>query len=201
MVIYKTTNLVNGKQYIGKDTKNNPNYLGSGSYLKRAIKKYGKQNFKKEILEVCSSHEELIQREEYWLNYYDAGDNKMFYNAHNHSYGAPKLSHEIIEKIRIANSGEKHSQYGKPKSEETKQKIGNANRGRIPSEETRKKISEAGKKRIQSEETRKKLSEIRKSFGGKTGMYGRKHSEETKQKMREARLARLKLEKKYKDIT
>lgn len=224
MVIYKTTNLVNGKQYIGKDSKNNPNYLGSGSYLKRAIKKYGKQNFKKEILEVCSSHEELIQREEYWLNYYDAGDNKMFYNAHNHSYGAPKLSHEIIEKIRIANSGEKHSQYGKPKSEETKQKIANANRGRTPSDETRKKLSEAGRKRVQTEETRKKLSEIRKSFGGKTGMYGKKHSEETKQKMRDAvksgeqnhmygrklseetkqkmresRLASLKLEKKYKE--
>jgi len=187
MVIYKTTNLVNGKQYIGMDSKNNPNYLGSGSYLKRAIKKYGKQNFKKEILETCSSHVELIQREEYWLNYYDAGNNPIFYNAHNHSYGSPKLSEDVIEKIRIANSGVNHSHYGKPKSEETKRKIANANRGRIPSEETRKKLSDAGRKRIQSEETRKKLSEIRKSFNGKTGMYGKKHSEETKQKMREAK--------------
>ena len=40
MVIYKTTNLVNGKQYIGKDTKNNPTYLGSGTFLKKAIQKY-----------------------------------------------------------------------------------------------------------------------------------------------------------------
>lgn len=237
MVIYKTTNLVNGKQYIGKDTKNKPSYLGSGVVLKKAIQKYGKENFKKEIIEVCSTHEELKEREEYWLNYYDAGNNPEFYNRHNHSYGmaagiprsdetkqkignahrgkiisdktkmklrvinlGKKLSPESIEKLRIANSGEKHSQYGKPKSEETKQKIGNANRGRIPSEETRKKLSEAGKKRIQSEETRKKLSEIRKSFGGKTGMYGRKHSEETKQKMRESRLARLKLEKKLQGI-
>ena len=41
MIVYKTTNLINGKIYIGKDMKNNPNYLGSGTILRRAIKKYG----------------------------------------------------------------------------------------------------------------------------------------------------------------
>jgi hypothetical protein len=63
MIIYKTTNLINGKIYIGKDSKNNSKYLGSGLLLKRAILKYGKENFKKEILEECSSIEELNQRE------------------------------------------------------------------------------------------------------------------------------------------
>jgi hypothetical protein len=67
MVIYKTTNLVNGKQYIGRDKNNNPNYLGSGVLIKSAIKKYGRENFKKEILQECFSFEELIQCEEYWL--------------------------------------------------------------------------------------------------------------------------------------
>jgi len=38
MVIYKTTNLINGKQYIGSDSNNNPNYLGSGTFLIKAIK-------------------------------------------------------------------------------------------------------------------------------------------------------------------
>lgn len=52
MVIYKTTNLVNEKFYVGKDIKNNPNYLGSGLILKNAINKYGIENFKKEILEL-----------------------------------------------------------------------------------------------------------------------------------------------------
>lgn len=55
MVIYITTNLINGKQYIGKDARNNPKYLGSGTYLIKSIKKYGKENFKKEIIEHCSS--------------------------------------------------------------------------------------------------------------------------------------------------
>ena len=51
MIIYQTTNLINGKKYIGKDANNNPNYIGSGADLKIAIKEYGKHNFKKEIIE------------------------------------------------------------------------------------------------------------------------------------------------------
>ena len=49
MIIYKTTNLVNGKIYIGQDSNNNPNYLGSGKLLKYAISKYGIENFKLSI--------------------------------------------------------------------------------------------------------------------------------------------------------
>jgi len=67
MIIYKTTNLVNGKFYIGKDEKNNPNYLGSGKILKIAIKKYGTENFKKEILEECNNKKELNEKEKYWI--------------------------------------------------------------------------------------------------------------------------------------
>ena len=39
MIIYKTTNLITGKIYIGQDSKNNPKYLGSGKYLNLSIKK------------------------------------------------------------------------------------------------------------------------------------------------------------------
>jgi hypothetical protein len=62
MIIYKTTNLVNQKFYVGKDTNNNPNYYGSGKRLKLAIKKYGIVNFKKETLEVCNTLELLNER-------------------------------------------------------------------------------------------------------------------------------------------
>jgi len=67
MVIYKTTNLLNGKFYVGKDVKNKKTYLGSGNILKQAIEKYGKENFKKEILEICTTLEELSEREKYWI--------------------------------------------------------------------------------------------------------------------------------------
>lgn len=50
MNIYVITNLVNSKQYVGRNENDDSNYFGSGKYLNRAIKKYGKENFKKEIL-------------------------------------------------------------------------------------------------------------------------------------------------------
>lgn len=67
MIIYKTTNLINGKIYIGKDKHNNPEYIGSGKRLHDAIKCYGRANFKKEILEYCASEKELCEREMYWI--------------------------------------------------------------------------------------------------------------------------------------
>ena len=68
MVIYKTINLINGKIYVGKDTKNNSNYYGSGTILLLAIKKYGKENFEKTILENCSNENELNLKEIYCNN-------------------------------------------------------------------------------------------------------------------------------------
>lgn len=72
MIIYKTKNLINGKFYIGKDAKNKKTYLGSGKLLQHAIQKYGKENFKKEILEYCIDLKHLDEREVYWINKYNA---------------------------------------------------------------------------------------------------------------------------------
>lgn len=88
MVVYKTTNLITGTSYIGKDKHNNPNYLGSGRRLVPAIKKYGKENFKKEILEHCDSYDELRDREVFWIRKFNAAVSKDFYNIAEENYGA-----------------------------------------------------------------------------------------------------------------
>ncbi len=63
--IYKTTNILSGRYYIGMHSTDNleDGYLGSGNRLRLAIKKHGKENFKREILEFCETREELRRRE------------------------------------------------------------------------------------------------------------------------------------------
>ena len=80
--IYKTENLVNGKIYIGKHStdKLEDGYLGSGLILKHAIKKYGKKNFKKIILEYCDTDEKLNDREIYWIKEEKSNINYGGYN-------------------------------------------------------------------------------------------------------------------------
>jgi hypothetical protein len=64
-LIYKITNQINGKIYIGSHkTKNlNDGYMGSGKHLKYAQQKYGIENFKREILYVLNSAEEMYAKE------------------------------------------------------------------------------------------------------------------------------------------
>jgi len=68
--IYKTTNLVNGKYYIGMHTTDNLNdgYIGSGKRLWYSINKYGKENFKCEILEMLPDRSSLKERERELVN-------------------------------------------------------------------------------------------------------------------------------------
>lgn len=162
MVIYKTTNLVNGKIYIGQDSKNNPEYLGSGKIIKRAIKKYGKENFKKEILEVCANQTELDIKEKYWIQELNTINQDIGYNV---SFGGQtgwykglkhteetKRIYSLTRKGKLI--GDKNGMYGKQHTEETKKKISeslsgenNSFFGKQHTENTKKKMSESAKKR------------------------------------------------------
>jgi group I intron endonuclease len=165
MIVYKTTNLINGKIYIGLDTYNNPNYIGSGKTIKKAIKKYGKENFRKDILEYCSSLEQLNEREIYWIACFNSTNNKIGYNIVKGGGGILGFKHTNNAKEKIVKA-----LIGRKCSEETRKKIGAAN-----------KIKMTGKK--MPEETKQKLSIAHKGLN--TWNKGRKHSEETKAKMRE----------------
>lgn len=157
-VIYMTTNLVNGKKYIGRDGNNNPKYLGSGFLLKKAIKKEGKHNFKKEIIEECKSEHELRIREEYWLNYYDAANCDEFYNLRNSSAGF--ISEEIY--------GDKNPMYGRRHSTISKEKMSGKATGRRLSIDTKIKIGDHFRGLL---------------VGEKNGFYGKTHSDESKKRM------------------
>ena len=78
--VYCTTNLVNGKFYIGKHSTENPNdsYLGSGTLLIRAIKKYGREHFKREILWDCHDENHAYRMEIMFIGLF--GDNYKCYN-------------------------------------------------------------------------------------------------------------------------
>lgn len=68
--IYKTTCNVTGRWYVGMHSTSNidDGYIGSGTILRRSIRKYGKDNHNKEILEFCESREILVIREKEIVN-------------------------------------------------------------------------------------------------------------------------------------
>lgn len=113
--IYKTTNLVNGKFYIGqhKSSSFDEKYYGSGMNLKRAIGKYGKENFIVEILQICESNEELNEAEIWWIAKLDAI--KVGYNIDVGGQKGPKESPEI--------TGEKISKGHRKKLDKIKEQI------------------------------------------------------------------------------
>lgn len=153
MFIYKTTNMVNGKIYIGK-TKNNPkNYIGGGVYLRLAIKKYGKNNFKKEILESNIETQEFLNtREQFWISFYNSTDPNIGYNR---SKGGDGFSGERTEeeklKISINHacvSGSMNPWFGMHPSKESRAEMSksrtgylNGKFGKNLSEETLEKMS------------------------------------------------------------
>lgn len=97
--IYCTTNKINGKKYIGRHEASEfepEKYIGSGTLLIRAINKYGRENFSCELIEACETVQSLADREKYWIEFYDATNNPMYYNL---SEGGLGSCGEVCSKI------------------------------------------------------------------------------------------------------
>lgn len=178
-LLYEITNLVNGKTYIGQHTTENVDdgYMGSGKAIMGAIKKYGKENFKKEIL--------LYAKNEVALNFFERGlvtpefcALKTNYNLREGGGYGGKHSEETIAKIlatkkswspeRKAAFTAKRSAALKgikrgPRNPETKAKIAAALKGKNKSSETKAKLSAARKGKKGSPRTPEWLAKIQET--------------------------------------
>lgn len=166
--IYRTTNKVNGKTYIGqhkvKSILKEDGYMGSGVMIMRAIKKYGKENFEKTYITIAISQSEANVLEQFYIDE-ERAKGKAEYN--------------------IADGGKGSKGHHWKPSKEWIRKNADSHRGHIVSEETRRKISEKHKGRVFSEEHKKKLSEARK---GKPSYWrGKNLTDEAKHKISESR--------------
>ena len=154
-VIYKTTNLINNKIYIGKRIFNKDKffknkYYGSGRALKEAIKKYGIENFDREILEGVDN-DFLEEREIYWIQKYKSNNKDIGYNltkGGNSKYGRKIGNMSDDTKKKISESVSKylkdngHPFEGKYHSEESKEKIKNKLKGRRLTDEHIRKLAD-----------------------------------------------------------
>ena len=201
--VYLHTNLINGKKYVGITSqepeqrwKNGKGY--KGQHFSNAIKKYGWNNFKHEVLYSNLSETKAKILEVSLIHFYESADPKYGYNV---SEGGDIVSEETKNKISKANKGKVRSEETRKKLSESLSGVNNPNYGkrgaetsmygRHLSEEHKAKISEANSganhhfygKRL-SEEHRKKLSEAHK--GANNPNYGRHLSEEHRKKISEA---------------
>jgi hypothetical protein len=156
--IYKTTNLKNGKFYVGMHSTNklNDGYLGSGYKLRRSINKHCRENFKLEILEFFDTREDLINREKELINEsllkdpmcmnLVFGGNGGFISVDGYKKGAKRMNQIVWtnpeyrkkksewkseHNIKLWKEGKLKTNpwpKGNPLSDETKRKIGEANK-------------------------------------------------------------------------
>jgi hypothetical protein len=159
--VYLTTNLINGKQYVGDHSTNNldhkrtRNYFGSGKLIILSIKKHGKSNFKKEILEFFPSKAESFKNQEKYI--------QLYKTQYPDGYNLSPLGGNCVAGCH---------------AEESKRKIGDSNRGdkngmygKVPSEKSISKWKESHKNFKHSDET--KLLMSKKSSGENNSMFGK----------------------------
>jgi group I intron endonuclease len=163
--IYITVNLIDGKKYIGqkKFYSGWRTYLGSGKYLKNAIKKYGRENFAREIIAIAYSAEELNELERHYIELYNCVNCDDFYNIADGGKSGNPYAGKTDEEI--AEIGKKKSEAGRGK-----------HLGKNPfANKTPDEIAEIGRKRSEAISREKHY------------MWGKKHTNETRKKLSKAK--------------
>lgn len=176
--VYKHTNTLNGKVYIGITSKNPLSRWEYGrgyrhnAHMDSAIKKHGWDSFSHEILYEDLSQDEALKIERELIAEYNSSDRRYGYNIEAGGVKKGAYSEETLEKMRQRMLGANNHNYGKHLSEETRRKLSECNQGaKHPKYGTH-----------HSEETKRKIGE---AIGGENHyLYGKNASDETKEKMR-----------------
>lgn len=175
MIIYKTTCLINGKIYIGQTSNNDPNYLGSGVLIAHSVRKYGKENFIREVLkDNIKNQQSLDFWEAYFIKKFDSTNPEIGYNilpgtANKFGSGSP---------MKIKSVAQKNSKTQKKRYRENP--------------ELRKKLSKRQKILYKNNpHLIDNLSKIGKELiGEKNPNFGNSWSEEQKEGLRQKMLGR-----------
>jgi len=180
--IYKITNKINGKVYIGQSWDIEKRWANEKSgrtnnHLLKSFKKYGFENFHFEVLEnLCENtpQEYLDIKEDFYILKTNSLDPNFGYNKKRGGHTG-KHTQETKIKLMELNLGENNPNFGKKASEETRKKMSEIRVGdknfffnKKHNEETKRKISEAQSKKVICVETEiiyKSLREASKSFG------------------------------------
>lgn len=155
-VIYKITNKINGKSYVGKTTmllnQRMASHRCADTVIGKAIRKYGWENFNVEVLEECETAEQLNEREIFWIAALNC-KTPNGYNRSNGGDGPTGYSHSDEARAKLSAAGK-----GRKKSPEHRAKIGAGNRGKKQTPEAKAKIAVAHKGKNLSATTKTKLS-------------------------------------------
>jgi hypothetical protein len=203
--IYETTNLINGKTYIGQHITENldDGYMGSDLNVLRAFKKYGKENFRKEIL-LFAVNEVALNFIEKCLVTVDFINDNQNYNLKEGGGAKGRCSEELKHKLSQTVTGRKMPEgfgervrermLGKKMSAENREKLILRNTGKKWSEESRNKLSKTRKEMGFTDKMKQALELAKQANIDKPktqdhkdalskSLKGKKRTEETKQKI------------------
>lgn len=155
--IYKITNLMNNKVYIGQsvDIKSRisnhkwalKHNRHDNVYLQCSYNKYGKQSF--EFSVICECNEDELDRLEcYYIDLYHSIDRKYGYNMETGGNKNKHPSQDVIDRMKENRQGKNAPMSGKHHSEETKEKMRQSALGRTLSDDHKKKLSESHKGKL-----------------------------------------------------
>lgn len=159
--VYITHNKINGKIYIGqRKGEYDKNYFGSGRMIRRALKKYTKENFENYVIDYCETLEDANNKEIYWISKYNSFYKSGF--GYNLAIGG--------------GFGDAVSGFTDEQKEQWRRNVSENTKASLNKPEVRNKLQNAAKGNH--------------NFGDVKGenhpMYGKKHSEETKRKISES---------------